>query len=80
MLTQSMAACRRRRCRARLPPHQDEARSLQMPDQPLGGDSRHDIVSMMDAPIFVIAERIGEGIGDFGRVGGAMGLSSQNCN
>jgi len=80
MLTQSMTACRRRWCRTRWLAHQHEPSLRQVADQVLSGDVGHDLVSMIDAPISVIPEGIGEGIGDFGRVGGAMGLSSQNCN
>jgi hypothetical protein len=36
-------------------------------DQTLGRNSRHDVVSTMDAPIPIIQQRIGEGIGDFGQ-------------
>jgi hypothetical protein len=39
-------------------------------NQVVGGDAGHDVVSMMDAPIAIVPERVGKGIGDFGRVGG----------
>jgi hypothetical protein len=43
-----------------------------MADQPLGGDPRHGVVSMMDAPISVIAKRVGEGAADLSRGGGSV--------
>jgi hypothetical protein len=53
----------------RLRPHQHEPSLRQVADQVLSGDAGHDFISMVDAPIAVVPERIGEGIGDFGRVG-----------
>jgi hypothetical protein len=41
----------------------------QVADQMLSGDAGHGAVSVMNAPIAVIPEGVGESIGDFGRVG-----------
>ena len=43
---------------------------FQVPDQPLGGDAGHDVVNVVYASTAVVPERIGEGVGDFGRSGG----------
>ena len=44
---------------------------VEVADQPLGGDPGHDIVTMVDPPPAVVSEGVGEGIGDFGRIGAA---------
>src|SRR5689334_7406552 len=41
-----------------------------MLDQVLGGNAGHDAVSIVDAPAAVMPERVGQRIGDVGRVGG----------
>jgi hypothetical protein len=43
-----------------------------MADQPLGGDPRHGVVSVMNAAGAVIAERVGEGAADLSRGGGSV--------
>src|SRR6476646_7365288 len=40
-------------------------------NQPLSGNPRHGVISMMDATSAVIAQRVGEGVGNLGRIGGA---------
>jgi hypothetical protein len=61
---------RRRRCRAWLGTHHDEPASRQVADQVFSRDPRHDLISMMNAPISVIPEGVGESIGDCDRIGG----------
>ena len=56
-------------------PHDDEARSLQVLDDPLGGDLRHDFVGVMDALAALIAQgRNGRPRGHSGD-SGARGLA-----
>jgi hypothetical protein len=45
----------------------------QVPDQPLGGDARHGVVSMVDAALAIIQQRISQGGGNLSRIGGAQG-------
>jgi hypothetical protein len=59
----------RRRRRIGLRPHEHEPSLRQVADQVLSGDAGHGAVSVMNAPIAVIPEGVGESIGDFGRVG-----------
>ena len=47
--------------RAGDPTHQDEAGLLQMPDQPLSGNACHGVVSVVDAALAVVQQRMGKG-------------------
>ena len=51
-------------------PHNDEARSLQVLDDPLGGDLRHVLVRLMHTLFAAIAQGESDCLGKVVRVGG----------
>ena len=55
----------------RRPLHDDEACALKVTHDPLGSDSRHVFIGLMDAPAPLKPERIGDRIGEVFRIGGA---------
>jgi hypothetical protein len=61
----------------RLRPHQDEAGLRQVADQVLSGDAGHDFISIVGAPVAVVPEGVGEGIGNFSQFGP---LPLQRCD
>ncbi len=64
-----------RRRSTRRGPHQDEAGLLQVADQVVGGDAGHQAVGMVDVALAVVAERVGDGVGELGELGGSAGRS-----
>jgi len=62
-----------RRCRpgCRRTLHQDEARPREVTDKPIRRDPRHHVVCIVDPLSPLIAQREGQGLGDFVRGGGA---------